>query len=100
MENGPKKAEKLCKIFMADETEPKPNGLRINICYNADTSILRLQKFHDISEVFIYLRACAPIQQYCKISPQTDEDGDALNALSTWMHRKRLVGDCHYCVVV
>ena len=78
---------------MSDETTPRPNGLRINICYSADTSVLRLQKFHNVSDVATILRACGPVQQYCKLSPQNEVDADALKIITAWMARKRLVSD-------
>lgn len=91
VESGPTEASKLCSIRMTDATAHRPDGLRINICFNAETSILRLQKFHNLFDINIILRACAPIQQFCKIFHQTEVDLDAFKALSAYMARKRVV---------
>lgn len=92
MATGPTQEERICKIYMADATSPLPNGLRLSICYNDTSSAkLHLQKLHSVSDVFILLRACSPIQQYCKILPQSDKDANSLKALSSYMTRRREV---------
>ena len=91
VESGPNEANKLCNIRMTDATAWRRDGLRIHICYNAATTVLRLQKMHNLFDINIILRACAPIQQYCKVYQQTEADTDSFESFSTYMARKRLV---------
>lgn len=94
MATGPKEpaAAELCNICMTEPTTPRPNGLRFSICYNSALSRLHLERFHNISDVHLLLRACAPIQQFCKVSHKDAGDASAFETLTTYMTRRRQVG--------
>ena len=94
METAPKKsapATRVCNITMLDATTPRPNGLRLSICLSTETSVLRLEKLHDAADIYTLLRACAPIQQFCKVTHKSAADESALKTLSGYMARRRQV---------
>ncbi|KAI0343935.1 hypothetical protein BDW22DRAFT_1327569, partial [Trametopsis cervina] len=87
MEAGPDRADRLCNVALSDPTDPLPRGLRLSVVYNPDVSMLRLQKFHDISDLYILLQACSTVQQCCKVSHAAEEDFDAISTVGGWMAR-------------
>ncbi|KAI0702474.1 hypothetical protein BC835DRAFT_1320860 [Cytidiella melzeri] len=89
METGPDKADKLCNVCLSEPTEPRPLGLTMNIIYNSEVSILRLKKFHDIPDLYMLLRACAPLQQCCRVSNAAGGDAVAIKALGDELTRNR-----------
>ncbi|KAJ3541216.1 hypothetical protein NM688_g6118 [Phlebia brevispora] len=88
-------ADRICNISLTDATNPRPEGLRLSILYKTETSILRFEKFHSVSDVSILFRACAPIQQFCKLTYQDAGDAEALEILARYMTRKRLFTYAH-----
>ena len=85
-------AERICDITLLQSTTPRPNGLRLSICLPAEASTLRLENFYDLANVYKLLRACAPVQQFCKVSPKSAAtDQSNLEALSAYMRRRDLV---------
>ncbi|EKM60867.1 uncharacterized protein PHACADRAFT_204012 [Phanerochaete carnosa HHB-10118-sp] len=82
-------AARLCNISLSEPTEPRPGGIRLNLCCTAEISTLRLEKLHDITDVYLLLRACAPIQQHCKVSHRAIEDEATFNAFATYLSRRR-----------
>lgn len=100
METAPNRAAsaaKLCNISLSEPTEPRPGGIRLSLCYTAETSTLQLEKLHDVTDVYLLLRACAPIQQYCKVSHKTAEDETTFNTFATYLGRRRQV-KLHLCL--
>ncbi|GJE87775.1 Chromatin organization modifier domain-containing protein [Phanerochaete sordida] len=92
MRTGPDEPEpptKLCGITLSEPSEPRPNGLRLNLCYTAQTSTIRLEKLHYANDVYMLLRACAPIQQYCKVTPQAADDERTFKTFSTFLGQRR-----------
>ncbi|KAI0076249.1 hypothetical protein K474DRAFT_1282466 [Panus rudis PR-1116 ss-1] len=81
------KTEKMCNIILSEPTEPRPMGLRLNICLDQVKSI-QLQKLHVISDLNMVLLACAPVQQFCKITPQETQDADGLRTLDEYLRKR------------
>ncbi|THH02520.1 hypothetical protein EW026_g379 [Hermanssonia centrifuga] len=83
------KTDRLCNVSLSEPTNPRPNGLRLSICYNTEDSILQLQKLHDVSDLFLILRACAFTQQFCKFGPLDVSDVKPIGIFSSYMARMR-----------
>lgn len=95
MEANPDKADHFCNITLSDPTDHRPLGLRLSVLYNTNVTVLRLQKFHDIPDLYLLLRACGPVQQCCKVTHSTEKDINAVSTLGAWMARKCQVRSPH-----
>jgi hypothetical protein len=85
-------AARICSITLSEPTDPRSKGLRLSICLNAQSSILRLEKFHDSIDVYMLLRACASVSQFCKVSHKDAAvDGSNLRTLIAYMTRRSQV---------
>lgn len=91
MELSPDRADRLCNITLSEPTDPRPRGLRLSVLYDTDVSLLRLQKFHNLADLYQLLRACAPVQQCAKVSHASESDLQALSTLGAWMSRRTQV---------
>lgn len=94
METAPKKsapAARLCSIRLAEPSLPRPNGLRLSVCYDAKTSVLKLEKFYETSDLFLLLRACDPVQQFSKVLPKEADEESTLKTFAAYMTRRRQV---------
>ena len=102
METGPKgtsPAAKLCKVHLSEPTTPRPTGLRLSICFRSTLPAFTLEKFHDVSDIHLLLRACAPVQQFCKVSHKDTGDESVLKNLAGYMARLRQVRGQHTLVL-
>ncbi|KAI0094587.1 hypothetical protein BDY19DRAFT_913567 [Irpex rosettiformis] len=88
IEAGPDRADRLCNVSLSELTDARPMGLRLDILYTSDVSVLRLKKFHEMTDLYMLLRACAPVQQCCKVSHAAEGDFETITTLSAWMTRK------------
>lgn len=91
VETGPEKTERFCNVCLSEPTDPRPLGLRFSLCLSTENTALRLKKFHDLSDIYLILRSCAPVQQCCKFSRQDEADAATVATLGAWMSRKRRV---------
>lgn len=95
METAPDKsasAARICAIILSEPTDPRSKGLRLSICLNAQSSVLRLEKFHDSIDVYMLLHVCGPVSQFCKVSHKDAvDDGSSLGTLTTYMARRSQV---------
>ncbi|CAL1696456.1 unnamed protein product [Somion occarium] len=94
MDTGHDMATKLCSITLSDPTEPKPQGLRLNICLSTADSI-RFKKLHDAPDLPTMLQASEPVQQFCRVTHKEAEDLNALKTLQTYMTKKRMFTYAH-----
>ncbi|EMD41671.1 hypothetical protein CERSUDRAFT_110243 [Gelatoporia subvermispora B] len=83
------KAERLCNVKLSCITNPRPGGLRFNVCFRAADS-LRLQKLHPVADLYLLLRACTTVQQLAKIEIQSDDDKEGFSAVLAYMQRSDL----------
>ncbi|OSD05970.1 hypothetical protein PYCCODRAFT_1065885 [Trametes coccinea BRFM310] len=93
MDVSRERSEKVCGIALHDPTEPLPNGLRFSICLKEDD--IRLSAFRELSELPIFLEACQRVQQFAKVGPRGDEDGDAVKQLGVYMMKRSLFCYAH-----
>ncbi|THH32342.1 hypothetical protein EUX98_g1848 [Antrodiella citrinella] len=78
----------LCNITLNEASDPRPLGLQLKICL-METQSLRCKRLHDVSDIYLVLRACAAVTQFCKLVPQESGDTPALKLLEDYMKRKR-----------
>lgn len=90
MDTNQDSATKLCNISLTDPTEPRPGGLRLNICLTSADS-LRFKKLHSVWDLSTMLQASEAVQQYCKVVPKDSDDVDPLKTLHMFMVRKEMV---------
>ena len=64
------KASRICNVMLTDATEPRPRGLRINLCLTSSDSI-RFKKLHDVSDLSILLQASEAVQKRPEQGPQS-----------------------------
>ena len=91
MEVGADRADRICNVSLSDPTDARPMGLRLDILYTSEVSVLRLKKFYEMTDLYMILQACAPLQQCCKVSYAAQGDFDAMTTLGGWMARKNQV---------
>lgn len=99
IEASPDRADRLCTIQLSEPTDARPMGLRLDVLYTPEVSVLRLKKFHEMSDLYLMLRACAPVQQCCKVAHATEADFAGVATLSGWMTRNSQVRFVLSCFV-
>ncbi|KAK7694392.1 hypothetical protein QCA50_001578 [Cerrena zonata] len=94
MDTNEDSATKLCNISLTEPTEPRPGGLRINLCLTS-TDSLRFKKLHNVWDLSTMLQASEAVQQFCRVIPKESDDADPLKTLHTYMIKNELFTYAH-----
>lgn len=94
VEEDPQKSKRLCDVRLSESTQPRPNGLRMSVCYTPTDPKLHLTKFYNTADIHALLDICAPIQQYCKVTHKDEADESTFKTFSKFIARRHFVRNC------